>query len=124
MRMILPLAGIFSAVSAAGAVPAAAEPLRLECHGGAAVEALCAALRDELQRRGHALDPQAPVLLTLEARSPDPQVLIARLDIETHGQRRIGQDGTLSVMDRQTLPKGQLQGFAAALLDRAGSEFR
>lgn len=87
-------------------------------------EPLCTALRGELQRRGHPLDAQAPVLLLLEVRSPDPRVLIARLDIERHGQRQIGQEGTLSVLDRQTLPDNQLQQLAAALLDRAGPEFR
>lgn len=124
MRMILPLASILTAVSAAGPALAAGDAVRLECHGGAAVEPLCAALRNELQRRGHPLGAQAPVLLTLEARSPDPRVLIARMNIEKDGQLHLGQEGTLSVVDRQALPDGQLQGFAAALLDGAGAEFR
>lgn len=98
--------------------------MRLECHGGAAAKPLCAALHTELLRRGHAVDAQAPVLLILEARSPDSRVLIARMDVEREGQRQIGQEGTLSVVDRHALPDGQLKGFAAALLDASGAEFR
>ena len=124
MRMILPLASILSAVSAAGPALAAGDAVRLECHGGAAAEPLCAALHAELLRRGYAVDAQAPVLLILEARSPDPRVLIARMDVERDGQRQIGQEGTLSVVDRHALPDGQLKVFAAALLKASDGEFR
>lgn len=125
MRTTMPLASLLSVFATAGTAMAAGpapagQVLRLECQGPPAVAPLCDALRDELLRRGHRLEDQAPLRLTLRAEAPAPSVVTARLDLEQDGQHREGAPGTLSVIDRQTLPAIQLQGFAAALLNRAG----
>lgn len=84
-----------------------------------AVERLCGALAGALRDGGYQPDAVgAPVRLVLEAESPQPAMLRARLVVEHDGTRQTGEAGVLSVMDRADIPSHQIDGFARNLLAR------
>lgn len=118
MRRILSVAVLAAALG--GTSQAQAPAVRLTCHVEApAAQALCDALRGQLQRRGHEVTNSAKTELALEAHLDRPGVLRARLSV-IRGQTTFpGQQGQLSVMDRDRIPPRQLEDFAAALIDRA-----
>lgn len=74
---------------------------------------LCAALKDELARSA----PTAPPLL-LQAESPRPTLLRARLSVGEGAARRDGPQLELTVMDRDSIPDRQLRDLARLLLDQ------
>ena len=82
-----------------------------------AVARLCASLADALRDGGYQLDADAaPMRLILEAESPQPALLRARLVVERDGARQTGEQGELSVVDRPDIPPDQIDRFARALL--------
>lgn len=81
---------------------------------------LCAAVHDELLRRGHVIAPDAPMQLVLIADATRRDEIQASMDVILQGQRQRGQTGTLTVMDRAELPTAQIESFARTLLDKAG----
>ena len=84
-----------------------------------AVERLCGALAVALRDGGYQLDgPAAPVRLVVEAESPRPATLRARLVVEQDGARKTSEVGVLSVIDRADIPPDQIDGFARDLLAR------
>lgn len=84
---------------------------------GPAVTRLCGALAAALREGGYQTDtPAAPVRLVVEAETPHPRLLRARLVVEQGGIRHAGEKGELSVMDRADLPPGQIDRFARDLL--------
>lgn len=98
--------------------------VRLDCQvQGQMAQALCEAVRDQLAQRGHSLTDTATTRLTLHASAPSPRRLLARLDVIRDGVRLDGEQGELSVIDREEIPQGQIDSFAADLLDasRLGS---
>lgn len=114
-------AALFAACVISGA-PGLAAPAALSCPAteDALTGRLCAAIYQELSRRGVPggdADPSAPHL-TLTAHSPHPQTLLARLTPQDGATRREGAELTLSVMDRASIPDRDLQQFARLLLDQ------
>lgn len=82
-----------------------------------AVARLCTSLADALREDGYQLDADAaPVRLLLEAESPRPASLRARLVVERDGSRQTGEQGEVSVVDRRDIPPDQIDSFARALL--------
>lgn len=114
---------LLAILAVAGCAPAQAadRTVQLTCLGhGTVAQALCQAVRDGLVRDGHILSEQGDVQLRLHADLASPQRLLARLEVTGDGPHRSGEQGELSVIDRDTIPHQQLEDFAAALIDRAG----
>lgn len=109
---------------AMGGCAQASGNVRLDCRvQGDAAKALCQAVRDRLAQQDLQSGPAAAVQLLLEASSPVPTRLVARLSVTRAGMYQPGQQGELAVIDRGTIPQRQLDDFAAALIDRAGIGF-
>ncbi|MCV2446814.1 hypothetical protein [Paracoccus sp. DMF] len=104
-----------AALLAACAMSAGAAQAGLNCPqpGDALTARLCAALRQELDQSGTPAPP-----LTLQAHSPRPDLLRARLSIGKGAARRDGPELELTVMDRADIPDRQLSQLARLLLDR------
>ncbi|KGJ05983.1 hypothetical protein IT41_04765 [Paracoccus halophilus] len=102
---------------------AASSPVTLICPENPvpAMARLCAALEAGLRDRGYR--PQAgggaPLRLIVEADSPGPGVLNARLIVEQDGSRQVGEQGQITVIDRDSIPFAQIEQFAGTLLQRA-----
>ncbi len=84
----------------------------------AEVARLCAALEEEMRQSGGETLPQAAfsIRLILEAQSPRPDTLRARLTVESAAGRHQGDEMVLSVMDRPVIPDSEIRDFARLLL--------
>lgn len=82
-----------------------------------AVTRLCGALAAALREGGYQTGtPAAPVRLVVEAETPHPRLLRARLVVEQGGSRQAGERGEVSVMDRADIPPDRIDRFARDLL--------
>lgn len=99
---------------------AQAGPVSLVCPADAApaVSRLCTAIGAALREDGRQLQDEAPIRLVLEAETPQPGMLKARLAVEQGGLRQLGPQGELSAMDVAAIPKDRIDGFARTLLAR------
>ena len=121
---LLPAILVAACAVSAGTAPKAApkaEAIQVVCPDAAepSVARLCGALEAALREGGYRTgDPAAPLRLIVEAESPRPSLLRARLVVEQGGARQAGEIGDLSVMDRAEIPHDRIDGFAKALLTR------
>lgn len=122
MRPALLPAILLAACTMSGA--ALAGPVDLTCPGSedALAGRLCAAVGQELRRPDRESGgDRAALHLTLQARSPRPDLLRARLTVEEGGVRREGPELELTVTDRAAISDRQIQQLARLLLDQAFS---
>ncbi len=119
MRIAL-LPAIMLAVCVMTGTPGLAQPVALTCADTRQplADRLCAALGEELRRRGHEIADGGTMRLTLRAHSPRPDMLLARLSVETGAAHRDGPELELSVMDRLSPSGGDLTRLAQLLLDQ------
>ena len=120
MRPALLPAILLAACTMSGAAPAG--PVDLICPGLAAALTgrLCAAVGEELRRLDReSAGESAALRLTLQALSPRPDLLRARLTVEEGGVRREGPELELTVTDRAAISDRQIQQLARLLLDQA-----
>jgi hypothetical protein len=119
MRLALLFATLLAAC-AVNANAAPAGPVILSCPeaGDALAARLCAALRRELEHPKAAVADGETLHLTLQASSPRPEMLRARLGVGLGAARREGPELELSVVDRVSIPDSQLRQLARLLLDQ------
>lgn len=100
--------------------PAVGQTVTLTCDvAGGAAQALCDALRGELQRRGYREEDGAAQRITLTARLAQPHILSATLDVAQGGRLHRGKAFELSVMDRADILTAQIDDFARLLVDQS-----
>lgn len=123
MRSYFLVGALVAACAVTGETQAGTGPVSLACppNPAASVAHLCTALEGALRDSGYRLqkDAGAKIRLVLEAEAPQPNLLTARLTVEQDGARRAGEQGTLSVMDRDQIPPARIDDFARKLLARA-----
>lgn len=108
--------GIFTMCGWGVAQDVSANSLKCEVEGDTAV-ALCSAVQADLSKRNQMDDASHLILIASE---PRRYMLRAQIDIVRGAQRHAGQQGELTVMDRNAIAPRQLNDFAKALVDRAG----
>ena len=121
MRLALLPATLFAACVVTGA---AADPVRLTCPPGdnALVAQLCAALDEVLGQHDARPEDMPWTQLVLDAESPRPDILRARLTVESASGRHQGEEIVLSVTDRPSIPDERVRALARALLETALSQ--
>lgn len=119
MRYFLLPTILVAACAVSAGTQAGPGPITLVCpdEPDPAVTRLCGALAEALRNAGYQVDATTAALrLVVEAETPRPGLLRARLVVEQDGARKLGEKGELSVMDRAEIPPDQIDGFARDLL--------